>query len=168
VRVVGLTSPGNLEFTRSLGCYDEVLSYDALTTLAASEPSIYVDFAGDGNVRRAVHEHFGAALTYSCTVGGTHWQDRGSFAGLPGPQPVLFFAPTQARLRSAPPPDGWGGDGLAQRIGAAWMAFMQPVSESASPWLRVISARGADAVRETYLRLLDGRGEPRDGYMLAL
>ena len=28
VKVIGLTSPGNVAFTRSLGCYDEVLCYD--------------------------------------------------------------------------------------------------------------------------------------------
>jgi hypothetical protein len=32
-RLVGLTSAGNVEFTRSLGCYDEVLSYDEVASL---------------------------------------------------------------------------------------------------------------------------------------
>ena len=31
--VVGLTSPGNVEFTESLGCYDRVVAYDAVSEL---------------------------------------------------------------------------------------------------------------------------------------
>ncbi|MGZ8691002.1 MAG: DUF2855 family protein, partial [Aeromicrobium sp.] len=46
VKVVGLTSPGNLAFTRSLGCYDEVLCYDDVPTALADEPAVYVDFNG--------------------------------------------------------------------------------------------------------------------------
>src|SRR5206468_2189457 len=45
-KVVGLTSTANLEFTRSLGCYDTVLAYDAVDTLPRDVPSLYVDFSG--------------------------------------------------------------------------------------------------------------------------
>ena len=50
-RVVGLTSPANLDFTRTLGCYDDVLPYDALATLRMSEPAVYVDFSGSRTLR---------------------------------------------------------------------------------------------------------------------
>ena len=45
-RVVGLTSPGKLGFTQSLGCYDDVLGYDDVPRLDPQVPSVYVDFAG--------------------------------------------------------------------------------------------------------------------------
>ncbi len=56
VKVTGLTSPANTEFTESLGCYDQVLTYDAVPRMA-QEPSVLLDFAGNANVVRAVHEH---------------------------------------------------------------------------------------------------------------
>jgi hypothetical protein len=167
-RIVGLTSAGNRDFCRSLGCYDDVLAYDALPSLAADSASVYVDFAGNAALRRAVHEHFGDALRYSCSVGGTHWDELGSGRDLPGPRPTLFFAPAQMAKRSAPPPDGWGPAELNARIADAWTAFMQPVNHPARPWLRVRTNRGAAAVGEAMAALLDGRVDPRDGFMLSL
>ena len=76
-RIVGLTSAGNLEFCRSLGCYDELRTYDTVGTMDRSVPSVYVDFAGNVALRRPVHEHFGDTLRYSCSVGGTHWDELG-------------------------------------------------------------------------------------------
>ena len=35
IKVIGLTSAGNTSFVKSLGCYDEVVSYDRVTTLPA-------------------------------------------------------------------------------------------------------------------------------------
>jgi hypothetical protein len=45
---------------------------------------------------------------------------------------------------------------------------MRPVNDPVAPWLRVRSARGAQAVREACLALLDGQVDARDGLMLAL
>jgi hypothetical protein len=167
-RVIGLTSTGNVAFCRSLGCYDEVLAYDALPTLARDTPSVYVDFAGTAALRRAVHGHFGDALRYSCSVGGTHWDELGGGRDLPGPRPTLFFAPSQVAKRSAPPPDGWGAAELQARIAGAWAMFMQPVNDPAAPWLRVRSASGTQAVLDALQALLDGRLDARDGLMVSL
>ena len=57
------------------------------------------------------------SCAYSCSVGGTHWQALGGGKGLPGPRPVLFFAPAQVKKRVAE----WGASGLraAPRVGLA-------------------------------------------------
>jgi len=167
-RVLGLSSPANLEFTRSLGCYAEVLDYADLAAIDPTAPTVYVDFAGNAALRRAVHEHFADTLTYSCSVGGTHWDELGAGAGLPGPRPTLFFAPTQIKKRSGPPPDGWGAGGLQQRIAEAWLEFMQRVNDPQRPWLRITQARGAAAVEAAYRSLLEGRADAREGMMLAM
>jgi hypothetical protein len=167
-RIVGLTSAANLEFTRALGCYDEVVTYDAIATRPAGVPTIYIDYSGDAAVRTAVHERFGDALRHDCAVGATHWREAGSAKGLPGPRPEFFFAPTQAAKRAAPPPEGWGPAGFNQRLGEAWEAFLRSVAESARPWLQVIPGQGAEAVRDVYLRLLDGRIPAIEGHVLAL
>ena len=83
VRVVGLTSPANLAFTRELGCYDAVLSYDDIPAALADERSVYVDFSGSLPLRAAVHESLADNLAYSCLVGATHWDKLGGGA-LPG------------------------------------------------------------------------------------
>jgi Protein of unknown function (DUF2855) len=170
-RIVGLTSPGNIEFCRSLGCYDEVRAYDALGAMHRGTPTVFVDFAGNAALRRGIHEHFAAAgdaLRYSCAVGGTHWDELGGGNDLPGPRPTLFFAPAQGAKRSAAPPAGWGAAELQRRIAAAWSAFMKPVNDPAAPWLQVRRGSGAQAVRDAMTALLDGRVDPREGYMLTL
>jgi len=170
-RIVGLTSPGNLEFCRSLGCYDEVRAYDTLGAMDRGTPTVYVDFAGNAALRRSLHEHFAAtgdALRYSCAVGGTHWDELGGGHDLPGPRPTLFFAPAQGAKRSAAPPAGWGAAELQRRIAAAWGSFMKAVNDPVAPWLRVRRGRGPQAVRDAMTALLDGRVDPREGYMLSL
>ena len=163
-KVIGLTSLGNMAFTESLGCYDEVLTYDSIANLPADVPTVYVDFSGSVVVRANIHQHFGDQLTYSCSVGGTHWEALGSGKGLPGPRPTLFFAPAQIKKRNA----DWGAAGLQQRLAEAWSAFMQPVTDAETPWLRVVRGRGTAAVESTYAALLAGRVNPAEGHMLSL
>jgi len=163
-RLVGLTSAANLAFTRSLGCYDEVVAYDDVTALPAGQRAVYVDISGDAALRARIHGHFGANLGYSCSVGGTHWQALGSGHGLPGARPVLFFAPAQIKKRVA----DWGAIELQQRMAAAWQRFIERVDDPHAPWLRVVSGRGRDAVSAAYSALLEGRAAANEGIVLAL
>jgi hypothetical protein len=166
-RVVGLTSPGNVGFTSALGCYDAVLPYAEVASLPRGEPAVYIDFSGDAPLRRTVHEHFGhAALMHSASIGGTHWQALGTGSGLPGPRPTLFFAPAQIKKRSAPPPEGWGPAELQRRIGEAWGGFLQRIATADPPWVRITTQAGPQALRSTYLALLEGRIEANQGLMI--
>ena len=160
-RSVGLTSARNLEFVRKLGCYDQVVSYDEVASLDAATPTVYVDMAGNGALRRSVHEHFGAQLKHSCTIGATHWdQTGGGDEGLPGPKPEFFFAPGQIQKRAA----DWGPAELQRRLGEAWSGF-RSFSEG---WLQVQRGYGRDAVERVYQETLAGRTEPQHGHVLSL
>jgi Protein of unknown function (DUF2855) len=166
-RIIGLTSAANLDFTRGLGCYDDVRTYEDLGQMDPTVPSVFTDFAGNATLRRQVHQHFADTLAYSCSVGGTHWDTLGAGGGLPGPRPTLFFAPAQIKKRIVPPPEGWGSAGFQQRIAEAWEAFMLPVNHPANPWLRIRHTSGAEAVEAAYRRMLAGHTDPRDGCMLS-
>lgn len=167
-RTVGLSSEGNRAYAAGLGCYDELRGYGELEGLDPARPTVYIDFAGDAALRRRVHGHFGDALAYSCSVGGTHWDALGSGGGLPGPKPVLFFAPSQVKKRSGPPPEGWGPGGLQQRLGEAWQALMAPVHDAATPWLEFRHHGGPAAVEAAYRAQLDGRVAAREALVLSL
>ncbi len=160
---VGLSSPANLDFCRSLGCYDQVLAYEQLDQLPADAPAVYVDFAGNAALRGAVHRRF-SRLAYSCSVGGTHVDQLGSGRSLPGPRPTLFFAPAQASKRHAE----WGAAALGQRMVADWRDFLAQLSAPPRPWLEVCHHAGPDAVLAAYALVLAGRGDPRLGHMLSL
>lgn len=167
-RIVGLTSAANLAFAQSLGCYDTLHTYESVPGLDPGVPTVYVDFAGSTPLRRAVHERFDERLAYSCAVGGTHWGALGGAGRLPGPRPELFFAPAQVRKRRAPPPEGWGADGLNLRLGEAWQAFIDRVDGASPPWLKIRHQRGAAAVESAYRLMLDGKADAREGLMLSL
>ncbi|BBX18737.1 hypothetical protein CRI77_25890 [Mycolicibacterium duvalii] len=165
VEVIGLTSPANADFTRSLGCYDEVVTYDRIDAALPENPSVYVDFSGSSPVRAAVHRRLGDQLTYDCAVGVTHWDaEAGRDAELPGPAPVLFFAPDQAAKRA----EELGTAGLRERLATAWTAFMEPVTRAEDPWLSVVAGQGRSAVEDCYTALLDGRVPAREGHVLSV
>lgn len=159
IAVVGLTSPRNRAFVEGLGCYDRVLAYDEIARLDAGTPTAFVDMAGDGAVVRAVHEHFGDALRYSCIVGGTHWDKVEMGQTLPGVAPALFFAPDQVAKRTRE----WGADGLQARISGAWRAFL-PAAER---WIRPVHGAGPDAITRVYQEVLAGRARPDEGHVLS-
>ncbi len=163
VEVVGLTSAANVAFCRSLGVYSRVLTYDQLEALPADTPCVYVDFAGNGALRQAVHTRF-TKLAYSCSIGGTHVEQLAGARDLPGPRATLFFAPAQVKKRSA----DWGAAEFGQRLVAAWHGFRAQVSGSATPWLVVQTHAGANAVQTAYTTVLGGKGDPRTGHMLSL
>ena len=52
---IGLTSPGNLDFVKSLGCYDQVVEYGAIESLPATLPVVFVDMAGSDSITRDSH-----------------------------------------------------------------------------------------------------------------
>lgn len=161
-RLVGLSSAANVAAARAMGLYDEVLPYEALPTLPAG-PTVYVDFSGSGPLRQAVHGHFGDALAASIAVGATHWDALGGGRGLPGPKPEPFFAPGHVKLRSGPPPGGWGREGFAQRLAEAWRALLARLDRADPPWLVVREAAGSDAIEHGWLALVDGRVEADAG-----
>ena len=167
VKLIGLTSPANIAFVESLGVYDRVLAYDALTTLDACSAA-YVDMSGSAAVRAGVHRHFADRLKVSCAVGGTHWENLGGAAGLPGPRPTLFFAPAQIKKRNA----DWGAAELQKRIARTWNAFMVVVNSGGGGggqgWLKVVEARGEAALAQVYRDLLAGSIRPDEGHILSL
>ena len=159
--VVGLTSPGNVAFCESLGCYDRVLTYDQLDAIDADAACVYVDFAGNSDLRRAIHTRF-VNLKHSSSIGGTHVEHLGAAKDLPGPRATLFFAPAQIKKRAAE----WGPAGLNQRLIAARQAFSKAVAQPGTPWLVVQTHHGRAAVEAAYAQVLSGRGDPRLGHML--
>ncbi|MDW5442448.1 DUF2855 family protein [Polaromonas sp. SM01] len=163
IEVIGLTSPANVAFCESLGCYSRVLTYAQLDQIAADRACIYVDFAGNAPLRHAIHSRF-AKLKYSCSIGGTHVTQLGGSKDLPGPRATLFFAPAQIKKRSA----DWGRDGLGQRLVQAWQTFSARVAQGPTPWLLTQQHEGSDAVAAIYQQVLAGSGDPRTGHILKL
>jgi hypothetical protein len=159
--VIGLTATGNRAFCESLGYYDRIVDYAAIRELDPAIPTVFIDMAGNSAVTQAVHEHFGAALRHSCMVGTTHTDVTAPppKTALPGPAPELFFAPNQMQKRQV----DWGREGVASRVNAAQQAFFPAVHR----WLQVVPGSGHTAIESVYRTVLEGRADPRHGYILS-
>ena len=161
IRVIGLTSAANVDFVKSLGCYDEVVTYDRVTSLPSDMPVAFVDMAGNSELRATLHRHFGDQMKYSGQIGLTHRSFIAGRAGIAGRQ-ARHGSLRPTRSASAP----GNGDPAASTndSASAWSGFAPMLERH----LKVIEGRGPAAVKQTYLDTLAGRIPPDQGHMLSL
>jgi Protein of unknown function (DUF2855) len=158
IRRIGLTSPGNLDFVEGTGLYDEVIAYGDLSALPLVR-SVSVDFAGNAGVLRAVHTVLDGQLAYSCTVGFTHIGARpASGDPLPGPAPILFFAPDHATATVK----ALGPQGFAEAVAARWREFVTATDK----FMAVNHRQGVEAARDAYLATMAGTADPAVGIVV--
>ena len=159
IRRIGLTSAGNVEFVRAGGFYDEVHAYGDIAGLP-QQPSVLVDFAGNAGVIHAVHTALGDQLKYSCTVGATHvgegfGRDNGP---LPGPEPVLFFAPHHAVAAI----QELGPKGFGEAVAASWTRFIGEAGGAVT----IAEHGGLEAARTAFAEILGGKADPAVGIVI--
>ena len=159
IRRVGLTSTGKVDFVRSGGFYDEVLSYDQIAELP-HVASVLVDFAGNAALIHAVHSALDAQLKYSCTVGATHVGEGFGQArsALLGPAPVLFFAPDHAVAAIKE----LGPKAFGAAVAESWLRFIGEAGSSVA----VDEREGLEAARTAFADTLAGRADPAVGIVI--
>jgi hypothetical protein len=155
---IGLTSAGNVGFVEGTGLYDRVLAYEAIPDLPQRR-SVSVDFAGNANVLRTIHETLGENLAYSCLVGATHVDGR-AFGGapLPGPAPILFFAPDHAVATISEQ----GAKGFGEAVGASWKRFVSEVAGAVA----VDERHGLEAAADAFTATVKGEADPARGIVI--
>lgn len=159
IRRIGLTSAGNAAFVRATGFYDEVVTYDAIASLP-QVPSVVVDFAGNAAVVRAVHTTLGDNLRYSSMVGATHVG--AGFGGtgdpLPGPAPVMFFAPDYAMAAIKE----HGPKAHSEAVARSRSKFL----DAAGAAVRIDERPGLQAARDAFAATVEGKAEPAVGIVI--
>lgn len=159
VRVVGVTSSTNTDFVRSVGSYDDVVSYDDLGTIDSAADAVIIDMAGNRSVLAAVHAHLGDHVRYSMAVGMSH-HDAPPADIAHGPSPQMFFAPAEIPRRM----EAWGAAGYQERTAAALAAFV----EGSKEWLRIERSHGAAAAERTWHEVADGEVPPDVGRIVSM
>ncbi len=158
-RIIGLTGEANRAFVEGLGACDQVLSYDQIDKLAEI-PSVYVDMAGNAEVKARLHSHLGDHLRHSAAVGTSHWDRFAPPRNLAGPKPQFFFAPSQIAKRRAE----WGPGVIEARITAAW----KRIAADADDWLEVVEHHGIATAPALWADLAAGRSPAREGHVLVV
>ena len=160
VEIIGMTSTGNIDFVESLGYYDKTLDYDALSQLQGSA-SVIVDFAGNTQLIEKLHRLLDEQLKYTCMVGLSHWEDNHAMPkDLPGPKPIMFFAPSQSQKRLKE----WGGDQFRTLLAQQWNSF----ATSASQWIEVQTSSGPQETQTVFEKVLRGKADPKTGQQVSL
>ena len=158
IKRIGVTSPGNVGFTKATQLYDEVLTYDEINALPQL-PSVSVDFAGSSPVLRKLHETLADHLKYSCLVGATHVAERkGGTAGITGPEPVLFFAPSHAVTAVKT----MGLETFGEAVATQWHSFL----DSAAGCVDIEEREGVVAAAEAFLSILKNEAPPSVGIII--
>jgi hypothetical protein len=160
-RVIGLTSPANVEYVKSLGVCDSVATYDAIAGLDGSRAAAFVDLAGQGDIVAAAHARYGANLRASIAVGVTHWETQ-RFSNKHGPTTphTFFFAPTQLAKRD----QDWGRGEAMRRAQEACFRLQSDLSAA----MTISHEYGPEATRAAFLRLVDGSQSPKVGIIASL
>jgi len=160
IKRIGLTSPSNVSFVEASGLYDQVVAYDAIATIAPQQ-SVSVDFAGNAGLLGQVHKHLGDRLNYSCLVGATHIEARstlGAGTAMPGPKPVLFFAPDHAVALFKE----LGTAEATRQIAAAWRGFLA-ASEGT---IAITRLSGLAEARRVFTEMVAGKVDPSQGIVI--
>lgn len=157
LELVGLTSPGNVEFCEKTGYYDRVVAYDQIDEIGDS-PTLVIDFAGNDSTLDAIAAFAGEKLKRTVIVGVTHWQDReSSLTEMPSGR-EFFFLPTWIEKRRL----DWGSTEFFERNEHAWKAFAPTVED----WLHIEVHTGVDAIDAAYKSVLSGDSRPDVGHIL--
>lgn len=155
--LLALTSESNRQFVEDLGLYDAVMGYDNVPDGLGS--TIYLDFSGDAEIRRRVHERVGSNLLDSIIVGATHWRDHDAVP-VSGPTPREFFAPSVMSAKTAE----WGGAEFAKRFKDAWWNVLDWTPK----WINIVRLVGQTGLVDAYRRLQTGRLQPSEGLWVDL
>ena len=158
-RIVGLTSEGNREFVEGLGACDTVLSYDEIERLD-QVPSVYVDMAGNAEVKSRLHHRLQDHVKHSAAVGTSHWDKFAQPQKMPGAKPRFFFAPAQIAKRR----EEWAPGVIEKKITQAW----KRIAADASTWQDLRVHVGRAAAPAVYSELARGAANPRDGHVIDL
>ncbi|MGB5324202.1 MAG: DUF2855 family protein [Pseudomonadales bacterium] len=157
---VGMTSAGNVDFVKSLGVYNSVLSYDDFAALNASTPTTIVDMAGNSELLGKLHKHFGDNMKFCQNVGLTHWD-----ATTPNPDVIaerseFFFAPGQMQKRMK----DWGPKGFEETV----TSFVLRSAKACRSWLAVKELHGLDALDAIYESVCNGSANPAEGIVIKM
>ena len=164
-KTIGLTSSGNAEFVKSLGCYDEVISYDELSNLDYSKGSVMVDMAGNREILGTLHKELGDNMLKCLTVGMTHWDNETTAEDALG-QAMLrdrtefFFAPAHIQKRIG----DWGHDGYAEKTNL----FMTARALQSKNWMQLKEIHGLENFTSTYKEMVAGKINPSEGIIVNL
>ena len=162
-KIIGLTASKNIDFVESLGCYDEVISYNQLEKVNAEIKSVMVDMAGNREILGTLHDSLRDNMLKCITVGMTHWDSETTAEDALGQLMIrdrteFFFAPDHIQKRIS----DWGAEGYNQRTSA----FMNTRAKQSIEWMNIKEISGLHEFVKTYDEVIRGHINPDEGIIV--
>ncbi|MGB3726017.1 MAG: DUF2855 family protein [Glaciecola sp.] len=157
-QVIGLTSPGNIDFVSALNCYDAVYTYNDIAQIKAQQSAVTLDFAGNKQTLVAVQAHLGEANTATLLIGATDVQGRANATDKTQANGDVFFAPSQVKLRQ----QEWGQVEFFTKYQMAWVHFLTQIK----PHIKEVHVVGFENMAHQYESALAGNINPNEMLIL--
>jgi hypothetical protein len=181
-RIIGLTSPRNVAFTKGLGLYDEVLTYDDVEKIKHEDQKwIYVDVAGVDKLNERVFTHFAPtrSLVAGIILGMSTVDPANVYSAAKVQSEVNTFATAASRTTALTKSDMevfFMVEWLARRrteLSIREMVAMQKEAWDAllhegRHWVHLERVHGGSAVKKAYARLNKGEVGPDTGFIWSM
>ena len=159
-QLVALTSARNLEMVKRLNVYDTALTYDEISNIDASKPTLIVDMSGNTDVLSKLHKYLGDNMKFCSNVGVTHWQDFGESDDIIKERSGFFFAPSQIQKRL----QEWGPQGFDRKS----REYLSLSIGKSREWLKTTDLYGLEGMRAIFKDVCDGRVPPDAGLVVRM
>jgi hypothetical protein len=157
---VALTSSRNVKMVEGLGVYDQTLSYQQISDIDASKPTLIVDMSGNGQVLNDLHKHLGDNMKFCSNVGVTHWKEMKTGPDFIKSRSEFFFAPTQMQKRIKE----WGMEGFEKESGK----YLAHSISKSREWLKMTDIDGLKGMAAIYPDVCEGRVAPEAGLTIRM
>lgn len=159
-KVIGLTSSRNLELVNSINAYDEAMSYDDISNIDASKPTVIVDMSANTDVLSKLHTHLGDNMRFTSNVGLTHWEEPQKADGINQERSQMFFAPghIQQRIKD------WGHAEFDKKS----MAYIAHSVAKSREWMKIRELDGVEGLASMYTDVCDGKIAADEGLVVAM
>ncbi len=155
---IGVTSERNRDFVDELGLFAASVTYNDLSDVDASIPSVIVDMSGNDHALKQLDDHLGDNMKHCIRVGVTHREALSGDAKLK--RSSWFFAPSHIEERMK----DWGADGFLKKSAA----FIATTSARSRDWLNIRSLDGLAGLQAIWSDVANGEIPADEGLIVVL
>ena len=147
-KAVGITSNQNLKAIENLGFYDSSLTYEQLSNLDNSLPTVVVDMSGNNSVLVNLHQSLKNQMKFTLKVGLTHWKETNPNKGIIRERSKFFFAPSHIEKRI----QDWGSSEFDRKTSS----FLEAATTQTKKWLNYKELQGLKELKTLYPDVCSG------------
>lgn len=147
-KAVGITSNQNLKAIEKLGFYDSSLTYEQVSNLDNSLPTVVVDMSGNNSVLVNLHQSLKNQMKFTLKVGLTHWKETNPNEGIIRERSKFFFAPSHIEKRI----QDWGSSEFDRKTSS----FLVAATTQTKKWLNYKELQGLKELKTLYQDVCSG------------